>query len=736
MSNKIGIERNFYKDNKEILDVTMQIENIKKSENLILSPWIMKLSDLMGDKPKFDVDIEKEDQVLGNGISVYASNYYWGPPSDLSHIPTLSIIVKVPNDIVKKGNSYDCDILVPLYYAGEIEVRTNMYMQDDSVLLYSFRIKKIIFDETIIAPPSGTTTIPTHHARAIGQISMVYKDSKGDLNPVSHEKYCIYLGCVNGKQSISGGMIPNSSQKYDNCGISDDKNFIYLSSVYENLLNQDYDAKYEFYYGSNILFPFGYVNMGVFGGEIEEGSPDGPSQFNVFQVTDKISTDASKIYSQVFYDFPSYSISESWLGKYLTDCVTIANTGEAIGSGIEKKHATYHKNMFVLFSDKKIEENTLQSDIKYSDFKNLDIYKKNKTDKVSDYFSLKYDESGSFGPYIEVNMINAVNNGKTVFNDGKNLASIQIWYLDDVENGYTKEIDPFGLIQKFEYHPDNCYCHFVFGLNVKQSDYETLIGSSSSVKNIKIYLSLINKKDDRVFDQYHKAIGVLSNSAITKQQYSFKLWSPIYQQYESIENLSNGKQITVSGTATDYPFLDNAVITISRVSGDYIRIFSCGNVNIIYSSGIFWLEGKTDEYSTEKHQITITDSDYENDKISISFKYIYNEGTKKYDAEVYIKGSIRASIENTVPDGYVNLQLFGSAGASIQAITTFKLYSLDTVWFYKDGSQNNNIKRNFVPCGAVGLQDESNVFLLDKDRNDRVIITDYNGLQKRKYMLY
>ena len=723
MSNKIGIEKNFYKDNKEILDVTMQIENIKKSENLILSPWIMKLSDLMGDKPKFDVDIEKEDQVLGNGISVYASNYYWGPPSDLSHIPTLSIIVKVPNDIVKKGNSYDCDILVPLYYAGEIEVRTNMYMQDDSVLLYSFRIKKIIFDETIIAPPSGTTTIPTHHARAIGQISMVYKDSKGDLNPVSHEKYCIYLGCVNGKQSISGGMIPNSSQKYDNCGISDDKNFIYLSSVYENLLNQDYDAKYEFYYGSNILFPFGYVNMGVFGGEIEEGSPDGPSQFNVFQVTDTISTDASKIYSQVFYDFPSYSISESWLGKYLTDCVTIANTGEAIGSGIEKKHATYHKNMFVLFSEKKIEENTLQSDIKYSDFKGLGI---NENDKVSDYFSLKYDESGSFGPYIEVNMINAVNNGKTFYNDGKrNLASIQIWYLDDVENGYTKEIDPFGLIQKFEYHPDNCYCHFVFGLNVKQSDYETLIGSSSSVKNIKIYLSLINKKDDRVFDKYHKAIGVLSNSAITKQQYSFKLWSPIYQQYESIENLSNDKQITVSGTTTDYPFLDNAVITISRVSGDYIRIFSCGNVNIIYSSGIFWLEGKTGEYSTEKYQITITDSDYENDKISISFKYIYNEGTKKYDAEVYIKGSNRASIENTVPDGYVNLQLFGSAGASIQAITTFKLYSLDTVWFYKDGSQNNNIKRNFVPCGAVGLQDESNVFLLDKDRNDRVTITDY-----------
>ena len=737
MSNKIGIERNFYKDNKEILDVTMQIENIKKSENLILSPWIMKLSDLMGDKPKFDSDIEKEDQVLGNGISVYASNYHHvvGPVASL---PNLSIIVKIPRSIAEKdfdtigSKSYQCDVLVPLYYAGEIDDRTKRIMPDQSVLLYSFRIKEIIFDRTI----SKHTTIPTHHARAIGQISMVYADDKysTSLNPeenlhsVSCSEYCIYLGCVNGKQSISGGMIPNSYQAHDNCGISDDKNFIYLSSLYENSGIKDYDDKYKMYYGSGIgstSYTFGFAAMGVFGGEIGDGNPDGPSQFDVFQVTDNISTNAASTYSQFFYDFPSYSLSESWLGKYLTDCVTIANAGELTEKTLGIQHAIYHKNMFVLFSEKKIEENTLQSDIKYSDFKNLYITEENKNDKVSDYFSLKYDESGNFGPYIEVNMINAVNNGKTVFNDGKDLASIQIWYLDDVENGYTKEIDPFGLIQKFEYHPDNCYCHFVFGLNVKQSDYETLIGSSSSVKNIKIYLSLISKKDDRVFDQYHKAVGVLSNSAITKKQYSVLSWSPIYQQYESIENLSNDKQITVSGTTTDYPFLDNAVITISRVSGD-IRIFSCGNVDIIYQSGKFLLRGKIGgTYSSVP--ITITDSDYENDKISIYFYYLYKEGT--YDAYVYVKGSQRAEITGTdVPDaGIIYLNLFGSASNSTQdANATFKLYSLDTVWFYLDEDNlAHSITRNFVPCEAVGLQDEkSNVFLLDKDRNDSVTIMD------------
>ena len=725
MSNKIGIEKKFYKDNKEILDVTMQIENIKKSENLILSPWIMKLSDLMGDKPKFDSDIEKEDQVLGNGISVYASNYYFGVASDLSHVPNLSIIVKIPEDIAKKGKSYNCDILVPLYYAGEIEDRTKMYIPDNSVLLYSFRIKQIIFDKTIIKNPT-TPIIPTHHARAIGQISMVYKEEGSGWKSVSYDTYCIYLGYVNGNKSISGGMIPNSSQKYDNCGINDDKNFIYLSSVYENSGFNGYDNKYNRYYGSSIFYTFGYAVMDMFGGEIEEGSPNGPNQFNIFQVTKNFSTEASTTYSQVFYDFPSYSISESWLDKYLTDCPTIANAGELSEKTLGIQHATYHKNMFVLFSEKKIEENTLQSDIKYSDFKNLYINEENKNDKVSDYFSLKYDESGNLGPYIEVNMINAVNNGKTFYNGGKrNLASIQIWYLDDVENGYTKEIDPFGLIQKFEYHPDNCYCHFVFGLNVKQSDYETLIGSSSSVKNIKIYLSLISKKDDRVFDKYHKAVGVLSNSAITKAKYSDQLWSPIYQQYESIENLSNAQEISVSHT-TGSPSLYNAVIKISRVSGDYVRIFSCGNVDIIYKKdevsgkGEFWLEGTTDENITVKSKITITDSDYENDKISISFDYIYKAG--KYDAKVFVKGSNRALIEGTaVPyNGTVYLKLFGSTSNSEQANATFKLYSLDTSLYY---SAVQPIKRNFVPCGAIGLQDASNVFLLDKDRNDRVIIS-------------
>ena len=730
MYDKIGTERNFYKDNKEILDVTMQIENIKKSENLILSPWIMKLSDLMGDKPKFDFDIEKQDQVLGNGISVYASNYYCGDVNVKTVLPNLSIIVKIPRSIAEKdfdtigSKSYNCDIFIPLYYDWKVDERTKRLITNHSVLLYSFRIKKIIFDKTI----SKHKTIPTHHARAIGQISMVYADNNYSTTPavslhsVSHDNYCIYLGCVNGEKSISGGMIPNSYQEYDNCGISDDEDFIYLSSVYENLQNYTYDQKYKMYYGSVSGRPFGYAQMGMFGGAIGEGSPTGPSTFNIFNVDTDFSTEASNTYSQVVYDLPSYSQSESWFGKYLTDCTTIGNTGEVTVDDLVTQHAIYHKNMFVLFSKEKIEENTLQSDIKYSDFKNLDIY--NATDKVSDYFSLKYDESGDFGPYIEVNMINAVNNGKTFYNYGnRDLASIQIWYLDDVENGYTKETDPFGLIQNFKYHPDNCYCHFVFGLNVKQSDYETPSGLS---KNIKIYLSLIMKKDDRVFDKYHKAIGVLSNSAITKEKYSIQAWSPVYQQYESIENLLNAQEISMYPTS-NYPFLETATIKISRVSGDYIRIFSCGNVNIIYRGGKFWLEGKTKDDYSAVYKINITDSDYENEKLSISFSYLFNETTQKYDAKVFVKGSKRAEITGTsVPaGGIVELKLFGSTSKSEQANATFKLYSLDTLWHgYDKESVKRSITRNFVPCEAIGLQDESNVFLLNKDLNERITITD------------
>ena len=71
--------------------------------------------------------------------------------------------------------------------------------------------------------------------------------------------------------------------------------------------------------------------------------------------------------------------------------------------------------------------------------------------------------------------------------------------MDDSRDGYNISLDPMGYVQNFDYNPDNCYCHFVFGVNIDDNFSR------------KIYLSMLKKKDLRVFDEYHKVIGESRN---------------------------------------------------------------------------------------------------------------------------------------------------------------------------------------------------------------------------------
>ena len=93
------------------------------------------------------------------------------------------------------------------------------------------------------------------------------------------------------------------------------------------------------------------------------------------------------------------------------------------------------------------------------------------------------------------------------------IKSLSYWYLDDFKNGYQKDIDNMGYISKFDYDPTNCYLHFVFGVNIPG---ENEIADIRSVPR-KIYLSLMTKKDLRVFDRYHQVVGKVENEASTRK---------------------------------------------------------------------------------------------------------------------------------------------------------------------------------------------------------------------------
>ena len=93
------------------------------------------------------------------------------------------------------------------------------------------------------------------------------------------------------------------------------------------------------------------------------------------------------------------------------------------------------------------------------------------------------------------------------------IKSLSYWYLDDFKNGYQKDIDNMGYISKFSYDPTNCYLHFVFGVNIPGADEVADIREVSR----KIYLSLMTKKDLRVFDKYHQIAGKVENEVLTEK---------------------------------------------------------------------------------------------------------------------------------------------------------------------------------------------------------------------------
>lgn len=79
VKSRIGVDLNIYKDNKESIDMTMQIENVSLSKDVFLTPWIWKLSDLDGRKPKFDKTFQDKNIPLFNA-KIYITGYVrdWG----------------------------------------------------------------------------------------------------------------------------------------------------------------------------------------------------------------------------------------------------------------------------------------------------------------------------------------------------------------------------------------------------------------------------------------------------------------------------------------------------------------------------------------------------------------------------------------------------------------------------------------------------------------------------------
>ena len=90
---------NLYKDNKEVIDMTYQFETITDDENIMFSPWLMKLSDLSDVYKKFDQNLRF---INSNGylarVFAYFSNQTmisYNMPGPFNYHYTPEIILKL-----------------------------------------------------------------------------------------------------------------------------------------------------------------------------------------------------------------------------------------------------------------------------------------------------------------------------------------------------------------------------------------------------------------------------------------------------------------------------------------------------------------------------------------------------------------------------------------------------------------------------------------------------------------
>lgn len=145
VKNMIGGQYKVNKDNKETIDMTFQFEPICYEKDVVISPWMMKLSDLLGKYNKFDdgfTDIDTDGKIINlSTIQTTINEKY-------AETPPMMVI-----EVEKK-------YLESLIRLGEFEYNKEFFfdtIQDDTVkydyihaLRYTFKINKLtIYDSYV-----------------------------------------------------------------------------------------------------------------------------------------------------------------------------------------------------------------------------------------------------------------------------------------------------------------------------------------------------------------------------------------------------------------------------------------------------------------------------------------------------------------------------------------------------------------------------------------------------------
>lgn len=393
-TNIVGKEYKIYKDNKEVIDMTFQIEPFTNDKDIIFSEWFMKLCDLYGTYNKFAQDTTVRD--IGGFLTsfeTYCSTVEWnrtvGQTTSTLHHPVMTI--KIDNTSLSS--------LTPN--------TPFVFTYDWSISLYDLGfLDHLATDDVIVGLNVTTTSVYSYDSGILKLNAKIVKQVRhgwwGGTEPIAYDDV-IELRSVGALGQIS---------------YAGDTSHTYFS----NMANT-----------SDADNPFIYISL-----------PRGEYRDNNSYITKTTSS----------YTASNHSLVYTYLGQT---------------SGIDK---TYLKNMFI-----RVSNNTINKTLVYNEYAEGDLTFENiylpsiisiKTEQAETQFA--YPKT-----YIEID-IRLLTSYK----------SLEIWYADREDDSVA-----------------NGTLHFVMGVNFTQQDINN--------GYVRIYASLLTKKDTRVFGKNNLVCGEVVN---------------------------------------------------------------------------------------------------------------------------------------------------------------------------------------------------------------------------------
>ena len=368
---KLRVRKDFYKDNKSYMDMTMQVENFSLSKNVIVAPWVMKLSDLLADYPKFDTTFVDNTRPINGGYQVIVSEF------DVPYLDTTgSIATRTPSFTVKVSKNCVDSLLINKEYGTDFNIQfwksdlDTLYAElnilpSNHIFLISFKCENFSF-----------RGIQKERIDLRGKLKIAYKNDNNVIVPAKGNKppefpeidFIFVLERQGAKGSLASSIMPGAGQDKDNYGeLPSSDMTIFYSGIDDHWYGMDesFKPKYDDVYGAdvseNYLFP---RCIGSFTGGYQAGASWVQNEFR-FNLADKHGTDGNPSSWLVVTNYGgSASQTSSWKNKNILSLPSFI-TGSNIISD-PARYATYYKNMFLHYSDT-IDSKFLQEEYKYSE---------------------------------------------------------------------------------------------------------------------------------------------------------------------------------------------------------------------------------------------------------------------------------------------------------------------------------------------------------------------------------